>query len=59
LPVSRYINGILGMDFLICFQVVINVGKGNYSGLKFHNVLSVLGGDAVGFEQVSFAPRSA
>ena len=28
LPVSRYINGILGMDFLLRFQVVIDVGQG-------------------------------
>jgi predicted aspartyl protease len=28
LPVSRYINGILGMDFLTQFQAVIDTGKG-------------------------------
>jgi predicted aspartyl protease len=28
LPVSRYINGILGMDFLMHFQAVIDVGQG-------------------------------
>ena len=28
LPVSRYINGILGMDFLMRFRVVIDVGQG-------------------------------
>ncbi|MCX5965182.1 MAG: hypothetical protein NT070_19265 [Cyanobacteria bacterium] len=28
LPVSPYINGILGMDFLMHFQAVIDVGHG-------------------------------
>ncbi len=29
LPVSRYINGILGMDFLTRYQAVIDIGKGH------------------------------
>jgi hypothetical protein len=29
LPVSRYINGILGMDFLTRFQAVIDIGNGH------------------------------
>jgi predicted aspartyl protease len=28
IPVSRYINGILGMDFLTRFQAIIDIGKG-------------------------------
>jgi predicted aspartyl protease len=28
LPVSGYINGILGMDFLVRFQAIVNIGKG-------------------------------